>query len=397
MSEKTQKRLSFIINIAYFIILITLFYLFLKYAFWPVLPILIAGGLAIVLQDPVNKLMAKTKMRKGFASTLMVLLSFGAFILVMSLVGGKLITEVFEFLKILILKLQDYNWIERNVYAFVNNLPEFIETSLLPSVDRIMEDLKVAMANDSSSGFFKFGLASFDLSSLITTSASGVVSILKRVPSVLVGIVICVVASCFMTAEYDIISKGLRTHLPGGDNNIVSATKRVMKTSIWKLLRAYMLICCITALELFILLNICKGIGIFDSKYILAISILSAMFDILPIVGMGTILGPWGLYCLITGDYAFAVALAVIYIIITFVRQTIEPKLIAGQMSLPASLTITAMYIGLQAAGVLGMFACTIALYCIKVLEDEGIISFFRDKTKEKVEEKPADLITDCN
>lgn len=384
MSPKIEKRRTFIINFAYLGIIFGVFAFFLQYAFWPLLPLTLGGFLAVVLQNPVNKIVEKTKVPKGIASVIMVIGVLLVFILLMVFLGVKLIEEVKEFLNLMLLKLEDYAWIEAQVYGFVEGLPGFVRDMVAPNVNMILADVEAAMTSDSSNGLYQMGMSAidFDLPSILSSSASGVVSAATGTMNFMIAFIICIVAACFMCTEYDLISKFIRTHVPGGENNIISATKRVLMTSVWKLFKAYFIICCITAIEVFVLLNICKAIGIYSSEYILAISILSAMFDILPVVGIGTVFSFWGIFSLIGGDYIFCLALLVMYIIITVIRQIIEPKLIAGEMSVPASLTVVTMYVGLQAFGVLGLFAFTIAMYCLKVLNQEGVIDLFGQREK---------------
>ncbi len=389
MSPKIEKRRTFIINFIYLGIIFGIFAFFLQYAFWPLLPLTLGGFLAVVLQNPVNKIVEKTKISKGIASVIMVVSVLLVFILLMVFLGIKLIDEIKEFLSIMLLKMEDFAWIEAQVYGFVDGLPGFVRDLIAPSVNTILADVEAAMEADSSNGLYQMGFSAidFDLPSILTSSASGVVSAATSTMSFMIAFIICIVSACFMCTEYDLISNFIRAHVPGGENNIISATKRVLMTSVWKLFKAYFIICCVTAAEVFALLNICKAIGIYNSEYILAISILSAMFDILPVVGIGTVFSFWGIFALIGGDYIFCLALLAMYIIITVVRQIIEPKLIAGEMSVPASLTVVTMYVGLQAFGVLGLFTFTIAMYCLKVLNQEGVIDLFgtrdRDTSKE--------------
>ena len=398
MSPKIEKRKAFIINFAYLGILFGVFAFFLKFAFWPLLPLTIGGFLAVVLQNPVNSIAKKTKIPKGIASAITVVGVVLFFILLMVLLGVKLINEVKEFLSVMLLKLEDYYWIESQVYGFVEGLPGFVRDMLAPSVNTILADVEAAMASDSSNGLYQMGFSAmdFDLPSILSSPASGVVSAATGTMNFMIAFIICIVSACFMCTEYDLISNFIRTHVPGGENNIVSATKRVLMTSVWKLFKAYFVICCITAAEMFVLLNICKAIGIFNSEYILAISILSAMFDILPVVGIGTVFSFWGIFELIGGDYVFCLALLVMYIIITVVRQIIEPKFIAGEMSVPASLTVVTMYVGLQAFGVLGLFAFVIAMYCLKILNQEGVIDLFGEREKAMVDAENTELKEDA-
>ena len=397
LSPKIEKRKVFIINFVYLAILFGVFAFFLQYAFWPLLPLTLGGFLAVVLQNPVNSIVKKTKIPKGIASAIMVVGVVLFFILLMVLLGVKLINEVREFLDVMFLKLEDYAWIESQVYGFVEGLPGFVRDMIAPSVNTILVDVEAAMNSDSSNGLYQMGFSAmdFDLPSILSSSASGVLSAATGTMNFMIAFIICIVSACFMCTEYDLISSFIRTHVPGGENNIISATKRVLMTSVWKLFKAYFIICCITAFEMFVLLNICKVIGIFNSEYILAISILSAMFDILPVVGIGTVFSFWGIFELIGGDYVFCLALLVMYVIITVIRQIIEPKFIAGEMSVPASLTVVTMYVGLQAFGVLGLFSFVMAMYCLKILNQEGVIDLFGEREKAERETENTELKTE--
>ena len=59
---------------------------------------------------------------------------------------------------------------------------------------------------------------------------------------------------------------------------------------------------------------------------------LVAVVDILPVLGTGTVLIPWGLLMLILGDTSLGVGILVLYLIITVVRQSLEPKIIGSQV-----------------------------------------------------------------
>ena len=262
LSPKIEKRKAFIINFVYLGILFGVFAFFLKFAFWPLLPLTIGGFLAVVLQNPVNSIVKKTKIPKGVASAITVVGVVLFFILLMVLLGVKLINEVREFLSVMLLKLEDYNWIESQVYGFIEGLPGFVRDMLAPSVNTILADVEAAMTSDSSNGLYQMGFSAmdFDLPSILSSSASGVVSAATGTMNFMIAFIICIVSACFMCTEYDLISNFIRTHVPGGENNIVSATKRVLMTSVWKLFKAYFIICCITAAELFVLLNNFKAI-----------------------------------------------------------------------------------------------------------------------------------------
>ena len=110
-------------------------------------------------------------------------------------------------------------------------------------------------------------------------------------------------------------------------------------------------------------------------RLIFIIAAITAIVDIVPVLGTGTIVIPWAVYNLFTGNYGLAIGLFVIYACITVIRQVIEPKLVATQLGIPAFLTITSMFIGSQIFGVIGIFILPITIVMLKLLNDEGIIN----------------------
>ena len=95
---------------------------------------------------------------------------------------------------------------------------------------------------------------------------------------------------------------------------------------------------------------------------------------------------PWAVYSFITGNIGLGIGLLVLYGVITVIRQIIEPKLVAGQLGLSPIVTIMALYLGLKAFGVLGMFVTPILVIMLKLLNDEGIIKIWKSPAKLKAE-----------
>ena len=130
----------------------------------------------------------------------------------------------------------------------------------------------------------------------------------------------------------------------------------------------------ITFTEVFLGLNLMKLIGIYDGGYIAIIAFVTCIVDIIPVLGTGTILIPWAVYNIITGNFALGIALLLLYAVITVIRQVIEPKLVANQVGLPSIVTIMAMFLGGRVLGALGIFILPLTVIVLKLMYDEGII-----------------------
>ena len=190
-----------------------------------------------------------------------------------------------------------------------------------------------------------------------------------------------------MTADYDLITRFIYCQFPKEKRKDLTRAKQLLKMNLGKMAKAYALIMLVTFTEVFVGLTILKMIGLFNSSYIAVIAIVTAIVDIIPVLGTGTIVLPWAAYSFITGNIGMGIGLMVLYITVTVIRQIVEPKLVAGQLGLPPFVTLIAMYLGLKIFGVLGVFILPIIAIMVKLLNDEGIIDLWKSPTRVMAEE----------
>ena len=399
--EVKRKR---IISITYFAILLIGFYLFVKYAMGLCYPIIFAFIVAALLQRPVKFITRKTPIKKGLASAICVFLLVFVFGSILYVIGFKAFTEVKAFADTVMAKIE-------NTTQFVNDLNQWIDTRIAS----LPEELRSLVSSASDSLFAKINeiiatdtqaagetakqageqaglLSSFSLS-WISTPLSGFISTASKIPSVLVGVLVSIIASCFLTADYDKFSQFVLRQFNDEKRANYIRAKQLLKESLGKMGKAYAIIILITFVEMSIGLSVLKLAHIYEGSYIIIISMCTAIVDILPVLGTGTILVPWALYSLITGNVGMAVGILVIYAMISVIRQVIEPKLVAGQLGLSPVLTITALYLGLKLFGVIGMLLMPILIVMTKMLNDEGIIHIWVSAPEKEEEPKEDGLV----
>ena len=78
------------------------------------------------------------------------------------------------------------------------------------------------------------------------------------------------------------------------------------------------------------------------------IALLIALVDVLPVLGAGTVLIPWAIITLVLGNTKLALSLALLYVIILFVRQLIEPKVLGKQIGVHPLLHLRACILVLE-------------------------------------------------
>lgn len=381
--DKAEFRRKKIINIVYYAIVLGLTYLFLKYCFSMFLPFMVAFFIAIIVQRPTNFLTRKTKIKKGITATILVLLVYLIVIALISLIGVKLVDGIKSLIAFIQGKLTDIptlienikNWSLNTIGFLPDSLEEKATKSMVPFFDALKEKSATEIAGfimDKASNGEKFSLSS------LSTPLSGLWSTAKQIPSAFVAVMITIVSSCFMAVDYDRLVKFIKGQISPENEKKLSATKRIVFKSLGKLIKSYILIICITGIEIFIGLNFLTLIGIYKDGNIIALSLIIAVLDILPVIGTGTFMVPWAIYSLITGKLGLAIGLFVVYAIIYIVRQIIEPKIVGGTVDLPPFVTLMGMYIGSQLFGVIGIFLVPILIIIIKLLNDEGIIHIWK-------------------
>ena len=147
---------------------------------------------------------------------------------------------------------------------------------------------------------------------------------------------------------------------------------RNARTMVGRILRVYLLLMCITFVELFI------GFKILRVDMAFFYAFLTAIVDILPVLGTGTVLIPWGIIACILGNMGMGVGILILYVIITAVRQFLEPKIIGQQVGLHPIVTLICIFAGGKFMGILGIFLFPIMATVLKKMNDEGTIHLWK-------------------
>lgn len=88
------------------------------------------------------------------------------------------------------------------------------------------------------------------------------------------------------------------------------------------------------------------------------------LVDILPVLGVGTVLLPWSLVSYLQGNTAKALGLLGIFGLIWLVRSVLEPKLVSKELGVDPLVTLIAIYAGFRLWGIVGMLLSPILAIC---------------------------------
>lgn len=350
-SNKTEKRRAFVISFIYFALLAGIV-LFLLKNFLPMFaPFLIGFLLASLLSPLIRLISSKWKLRRSLAAVSILLICYFVIFLIIWFFGSHFVNFVQEQAG----KLPDYY--NRILEPELVMLSDKILASF-PDSREMVESLLSSLENSMQAGIMEISGV------IIGLGASWIVGF----PAFLIQLIFTVISSFFFTLDYDVIIEFILRQFKPERRAMIVEIVTSAKTVIWKILRVYALLMTITFLELFI------GFSILKIPMASLLAFLVAVVDILPVLGTGTVLIPWGLVLLILGNTYLGIGILLLYLIITVVRQTLEPKIIGSQVGLHPIVTLLCIFAGAQLIGVIGIFAFPVIATIIKKMNDEGTI-----------------------
>ena len=165
-------------------------------------------------------------------------------------------------------------------------------------------------------------------------------NVAKRIPAALVNSIVVIFSSYFFIVERDKILAFVRQMMPKGAQEYVIFLKKDLKRLIGGYFVAQFRIMFVVAVILAV------GFLVLGVNYGLILAVLIAFLDFLPLFGTGTALFPWALVKLLSGEWAFAAGLILLYVLTQAVRQIIQPKIVGDSMGLSPFATLFFLYLG---------------------------------------------------
>ena len=93
---------------------------------------------------------------------------------------------------------------------------------------------------------------------------------------------------------------------------------------------------------------------------------------------------PWAILCAINGDLNLGIAIIILLVIMSVIRQLLEPKLVSKNIGIHPIFTLIAMYTGFKVIGVMGLLIGPIVLIIFKNvfanLIDKGVFKTIFDR-----------------
>ena len=329
-----------------------LFYLFFRYAFGILAPFLFGYLIAVAAGKPASFLSKKYRIPEGVCRLILALFLAAGVALLLFFSVKVLVGELKGFIDTLGAE------VPLSMEAFLSRVP--LLSSLLgegQAVDRLVSSLL----------------------SFLPALVSSLVSVL---PSLLFSIAVGAIASVYFCLDLDRAHAALRRLVPPSLAPAFRKGKRYLLSALVSLLRSSGVLMLIAFFMMLV------GFLFLDVPYPFLFSAVFALFDLLPVIGVGAFLVPMGLGKLILGQVYEGVGVLLLFLLITVVRQFAEPRLLGARQGLHPLITLFSLYAGARLFGTVGLL-----FFPVLALLLHGLFFSEEEKTVKEKKEKGRTLL----
>lgn len=304
-----------------------------------------------LLIEPLARFLNRRGLAKSFASAISVILFL--ILLLGTLFGAGLLVTI-------------------QALHFQNNLPHYttvVQESFANTtayfqqkIENLPPDLTIKL-----NGYFKD--ATDILTMWLVTFLKYMIGVLGSFSSFMANFGIAIILAFFLSMEikdwrkiaHDKMPKTLKTAFAFLQGNVFKA--------IGSYLKAQLILISIT----FVIVLI--GLLILRTGNVLTMALVCAIFDVLPLLGVSTILIPWIIYLFIVGNTSLAIGLTILLAVVLMVRQLLEPKITGNSIGVSSAfLMLSFVILSSSLFGFAGLILSPILLILVKELLQQGYL-----------------------
>ena len=340
------KRLAYIFFVVFGIILA--FCLFLKYILKIILPFILAFVVVSMIRPLIEKICRKTKAPKPFVTVFIISILTVITLALLVFIFSAMVEQIGSIFEGIVEGLsKETNYVAK-LFDFVSKIE-----AKIPFIKSITNESMYTLVTEMITDGVK------SLSMSLTAYVAGVVA---QLPQIMVTIIVVLLSLYYFAKDYEKIGKKIVELLPGSIGKRAPKIKNDIIIVVSKYIKSYLLLILITFAQLFAGFLI---VGL-DNSFVLALVV--SFVDILPVLGVGTVLVPWAIILMIGGQTRLAIGLLIIFIVVYVLRQYLEPRIVSAQMEVHPLITLIAMYAGLKLAGILGLIFAPLVAFVLKTV-----------------------------
>ncbi len=330
---------------------IALVYIIFNYLWGAILPFIIAYIFAECFRPIVKYSESHKKFPKRSFVLFVVLLATLSLIMLVYAITRQVVLEIGELTQ----KIKQSITLIRTDENYADEMINKI-SNLIPFVDlreRFWE-IRANLDEELWSMLVSFGEnMSGALLSLVGTAAT-------FLPNALFTAAVIIIATYYFAIDRVKVNCFFLSLFPKKLRPALKNAKDTLAETVGRYLRAYGLLFLINFGELLVAFMILRV------EYSFVLALVISLVDVLPVLGTGTVLIPWSVIAIISGNYGLGIGILITYAVITVVRQIIEPKIIGKFIGLSPLAALAAMYIGLKLMGLIGLFVFPLGAILLK-------------------------------
>ncbi|NQX68208.1 sporulation integral membrane protein YtvI [Paenibacillus alba] len=336
-------------DIALIVLTVYLFMLLFSYLYRIATPIFLALIIFMMI-EPFARFLHRKGMRKSIASAISTLLFV---LIILGALAGAVVIFTSQIMS-LVDKVDDYQAIFNDqIVHKISELNDRFQT-LPPDVITKAKDYAGQFAGNASKFIIAF--------------LSGLVASLTTFSTFMFNFIVGIILAYFLSIEIDSWKRLAGENTPKTFKTVFFFLKENVVKGIVSYIKAQSKLISLTFIVIFIAL---LALGVNNA---FSISLLSAIFDVLPLLGVSTLFIPWIIYLFIVGQTSLAIWLSAILLVVIMVRQIMEPKITGESLGVSAFTTLAFMIVSLSLFGFAGVILSPVLIILIKALHTQGYL-----------------------
>ncbi|MCR5117814.1 MAG: sporulation integral membrane protein YtvI [Lachnospiraceae bacterium] len=323
----------------------------------------VIGFIISALANPLVRFFEKKIKTKRKATSAVVIIVILAFVItVVYLVGYVLISQCVEFATSLPAKWPSIESEIDQLGAKINSYLTYLPKGTVSSLNNF-----AATIEDYVSDL---------ISSLSKPTVTAVSNIAKGLPSMIIGVIMCILSAYFFTAEHNNLSDGMVKFIPKRAYEKLDTVLRGLKRAVGGYFLAQVKI------EIWVYFVILIGLFVLKVDYAIVIALGIAFLDFLPFFGAGLVMIPWSVIAFTNADYFVGIGMLVVWGLGQLIRQIIQPKIVGDSVGLAPLPTLFLLFVGFEIKGVIGMIIAVPIGIIAASLYEEGLFRGLTDSIK---------------
>ena len=288
-----------------------------------VLPFVLSLFTAVLMKPLYDYLRIKFSFRSSFAATALTLLVFGV---VFAVIGIILFLAISQALSL----LEDY----RGVIADLFRSPALFDT-------------------------LKETVISGNLLNTVTSVAS---ALFQAVPLGITFVIVTFALTVFFLHHLGDLRDNL-LHRAGEYSDVLGNVMHIAGDTLRRLIRSYLILYAITFAEAVFIFYV-AGV-----EYPIAFAFVTAVADVLPILGPGTVYVPFAIVFILQKNYISGVILLVYFLLTVVLRQILEPRIVSDQVKVHPLVVLSAIYFSIVSMNIWVLFYVVSIFIAYRILD----------------------------